>query len=82
MGFAVRLDNRVKIKEKKERDKYLDFVRELRKLCNTKVTVILVVIGKLGKSGKEAERVGNRMTNRNHPDFIIVEIGKNAGKNY
>ena len=40
-------DNRVKLKEN-EKDKYLDLVRELKKLWNMKVTFIPIVIGVLG----------------------------------
>ena len=29
---------------------------------------------------KEAERVGNRRTNRDHPNFSLVEIGQNTEK--
>ena len=38
----------VKLKESEKRDKYLDLVRELKKLWNMKMTVILIVIGALG----------------------------------
>ena len=48
MDFAIPADHRVKLKESKERDKYLDLARELKKLWNMKVTVITVVIGALG----------------------------------
>ena len=45
-------NHRVKIKENEKRDKYLDFSRELGKLCNMKVMVIPIVIGTLGRSPK------------------------------
>ena len=38
----------VELKENKERDKYQDFARELKKLWNMKVTVIPTVVGVLG----------------------------------
>ena len=56
VDFAIPADHRVKIKENKERDKYLDLARELRKLWNMKVTVILVVIGAFGMIFKGLER--------------------------
>ena len=40
-------DHRVKQKESKKRDKYLDFARELKKQSNMKVTVIPIIIGVL-----------------------------------
>ena len=48
MDFAVTFDHRVKLKENKKKDKYLDLARELKKLLNMKVTVISIVIGRLG----------------------------------
>ena len=43
--FAVPADHRMKLKECKKRDKYLDLTRELKKLWNMKVTIIPLVIG-------------------------------------
>ena len=48
MDFDVPADHRVKLKENEKRDKCLDLARELKKILNTKVTVILIVIGALG----------------------------------
>ena len=48
VDFDVPADHRVKFKESKKKDKYLDLARELKKLWNIKVTVIPVVIGILG----------------------------------
>ena len=48
MDFAVPDDHRVKLKECKKRDKYLDLARELKKLWNMKVTILPIVIGAVG----------------------------------
>ena len=48
VDFAVPADDRVKIKESKRRDKYLDLARKLRKLWKTKVTVMPIVISTHG----------------------------------
>ena len=48
MNFAVPADHRVKLKEKKKRNKYIDLATELKRLRNMKVTVIPVIIGALG----------------------------------
>ena len=48
MNFAVLVDHRLKLKESKKRDKYLNLARELKKLWNIKVMVILIVKGTLG----------------------------------
>ena len=47
--FVVPADHRVKLRESEMKDKYLDIVRELKKLWNMKVTVIPIIIGALGK---------------------------------
>ena len=36
------------LKESEKKDKYLDLVRELKKLWNMKVTIVPIVIGALG----------------------------------
>ena len=48
MDFAVLATNWVKLKESEKRDKYLYLARELKTICNMKVTVISTVIGTLG----------------------------------
>ena len=49
-----------------------------------RMTVIPIVIGALGKVSKELgkgrERVGNRRTNPDHPNYGIVEISQNTEK--
>ena len=45
MKFAVPVDHRIKLKESENKGKYLDIVRELKKLWNMKVTIIPIVIG-------------------------------------
>ena len=40
--------HRVKLKESKKKDKYLDLARELKKLWNMKVTIIPIVIRAFG----------------------------------
>ena len=49
-------NNNYKIKENEKRDKYLDLAKEMRKLCNMKMTVILIEIGDLGIIPKRLER--------------------------
>ena len=48
VDFAVPADHRINLKESEKRDKYLDLVRELKKLWNMKVTIVPIVIGELG----------------------------------
>ena len=48
MDFAVPADHKEKLKERENKDKYLDLARELKKLWNMKVVVIPIVISALG----------------------------------
>ena len=48
MDFVVPADHRVKLKDNKKKDKYLDHARELKNLRNIKVMILLIVIGTLG----------------------------------
>ena len=48
MDVAVLAEPRVKLKECKKRDKYLDLARELKKLWHMKVMIIPIVIVALG----------------------------------
>ena len=48
VDFAVPADHRIKLKECEKKDKYLDLVRELKKLWNTKVTIVPIVICAFG----------------------------------
>ena len=65
--FAVPADHRLKLKECEKKDKYLDLVRELKKLWNMKVTIIPIVIGAFGTvtkgllKGLEDLEVGGRV---------------------
>ena len=56
MDFLVLADHRVKIKESKKIDEYLDISHELKKVRNMKVLVIPMVIGMLGMVPKDLER--------------------------
>ena len=49
MHFLVPAYKRVKLKEGKKRDKYLDLARELKKQWNMEVTVISILRGAFNK---------------------------------
>ena len=53
MDFIVPVDHRVKIKESKKVNKYLNIARELKRLWNMRVMVIPVVDGVLGSVAKD-----------------------------
>ena len=48
VNFAVPADHRIKLKECKKKDKYLNLTRKLKKLWNMKVTIVPIVIGTFG----------------------------------
>ena len=45
VDFAVPVDHIINLKECEKKDKYLNLVRELKKLRNMKVTIVPIVIG-------------------------------------
>ena len=67
VDFAVPADHRIKLKECKKKDKYLDLARELKKLWNMKVTIVSIVILAFGTvtkgliKGLEDLEVGGRL---------------------
>ena len=62
MYFAVPADHRIKLKEGKKKDKYLDFAGELKILRNMKVTILPIVIGALRfKKGMEDLEIRGRV---------------------
>ena len=54
MDFAVPEVRSAKIKEGKNRNKYLNLARELKELWNMKVIVVLIVISAIGTIPKES----------------------------
>ena len=67
MGFAVPADQRIKLKECKKTDEYLNLARELKKQWDMKVTIVPIVIGAFGTvtkgllKGLEDLEVGGRV---------------------
>ena len=52
VDFALPADHRIKLKECEKKDKYLNLVRELKKLWNMKVTIVPIVIGAFSRITK------------------------------
>ena len=48
VDFAVLADHRIKLIESEKKNKYHDLARELKKLWNTKITIVPIVIGAFG----------------------------------
>ena len=72
VDFAVLGDHRIKLKECEKKDKYLDLVRELKKLWNMKVTIIPIMIGsRQQRIIKGTGRLGNKRTSGDYPNYYI-----------
>ena len=67
IDFAVPADLRINLKESEKKDKYIDLVRQLKKLWNMQVIIIPIVIGVFGTvtkgllKGLEDLEVGGRV---------------------
>ena len=56
IDFAISCETRVDDKKVEKIEKYLDLVRELKKVWNMKVMVVPLVTGALGTPAKELEK--------------------------
>ena len=77
VDFAIPADHRVTLKERENRDTYLDLARELKKLWNMKLTVIPIVIGALSTVTKGLVLVLKDLETTN---YRLVDIGQNTKK--
>ena len=84
VDFAVSVDHRIKLKECEKRDKCIDLARQLKKLWNTKVTIIPIVIGAFGKVTKGLlkglDGFGSWWPSGDHLNNCIIEGGQNTEK--
>ena len=81
MGFAVSVDHRVKTKEFKKIEKYLDLARAQKRLWNIKVTVIPIVVEAFGSVLKGLEKKqGNwgSEEEQDHPNYNTAKISYNT----
>ena len=84
MDFAVPADQRVKLREREKKDKYLELTRELQKVmehesdnyinCDWCFWYCHQRINK-GTGG-----LGNNRTSGSHTNYYIIEIGQNTEK--
>ena len=87
MDFAVSSDHRIKLKEIKKRDKYLDLAREIKKIWNIKVAMIPIVIVMLGKDTKGMVKgmvkgiEDSEIILGDHLRYNIIKISQNTEKN-
>ena len=79
VDFAVPADHRVKSREGAKDDKYLDFVKELKKSdgdinCNW--------CSRYGhqRIGKGTGGLGNKRTSGDHPNYSFIKISQNTEK--
>ena len=98
MDFAIPADKKIKLKEIKKKDKYLDLARELKKKQQQKKTKQKKNKQTVGhesdgdinynwcswyshqRIGKRTGGLGNKRTSRDHPNYYIIEIGRNTEK--
>ena len=76
-GFCS-LSGSVKIKKSEKRDKYLDFIRELQKSVEHRVTVISITVGAWNgpqRLGKKTGGTENQRKKREHQDHSNVKMG-------
>ena len=84
VDFALPADNRVKLKESKKKDQYLDLTKEQKKTLEPESDVYTdynwcpwyshQMVNK-GTGGR-----GNIRLNWDHPNYCIIEIGQNTEK--
>ena len=74
MVFAVPANHRIKVKEIEKKNKYLDLARELKKLCNEKVTIIPIVIGAFGRITKGLSKGQEDLEIRGRVETILTTV--------
>ena len=78
MDFAISANLRVKLKESKKRDRYLDLARELKKTMKHEVTMIPIVIYARyshRRIGTGTGELGNKRTSGERPNDSSIKIG-------
>ena len=84
VDFSVPADHKINMKECEKKDKYLDLAREIKKLWNMQVTVKPIVIGAFGTEIKRLLKgtggLGSWRTCGDHPNYSIIENGRNTEK--
>ena len=77
MKLTVFTDHRMKVKE----DKKLDFFKQLKKLCNIKLTGVLIIVRILKQPPITLKRwTWNQWDNSNHSDHSSSKIGLDTWK--
>ena len=84
MDFAVPAGHRIKLKESEKKDKYLDLARKLKKNVEHESDVYTNCNWCSWYSHQRIDtRTGgleDKRTNRDHPNYCIIEIGQNTEK--
>ena len=80
VDFIVQADEKIRLKESKKRNKYIDLVKKPKKLWGMKVSMISVVI----RAFSSHQRIdtgtwglGNKRTSGYYPNYHIIKIGQN-----
>ena len=82
MDFVVLADHRVKLKERKKEDKYLDLAREMKKTMehesNGDTNYNWHSQYSHQRIGTVTGGIGNKRMSRDHPNYSIDEISQNT----
>ena len=85
MDFTVPADQRVKLKEDKKKDKYLDIAKELKKTvkpeCDDDTNCNWCSWYSHQRIGKRTGGPGNKRTSEDHPNVSIIKISQTTKKN-
>ena len=77
-------NHRIKLKECEKKNKYLDLVKELKKLRNMRVIIVSIVIDAFGTTTKGLLKgpggLGSWQTSADHPNDSLFENGLNTEK--
>ena len=84
MDFVFLADDREKLKERENRDKFLDLARELKRTMEHEgdgnTSGNWGALNNPKRIGRGTGRLGNKRTSGNHPDYRIIDIGQNTEK--
>ena len=84
VDFAVSVDHKVKIKESKKRDQYIDLARELKKTMKHEIdgdtNYGWCTWNNHQRINKGTGKLGNKRTRGDYLDYSIIRIGQNNEK--
>ena len=84
MDFGIPANNRVKLKAREKKDKYLDLAREVKKIVEYESDVYTNCYWCSWYSHRKIVKgsggLGNKRTSGHHLNYCVIEIGTNTEK--